>query len=171
MVELPLFGEREIAFLAALRSARIKFLVVGLSAAALQGAPVVTRDVDLWVSDVGSEKFLAVLKRFGATYVPPVGLNPPMIVGKRIEFFDLVVSVQGLDGFVAEYERALEIKVGTTKVRVLPLDRIIASKRAVNRPKDRAVLPVLEDVLRTIKEARPSRYAVSVRKTARAKSK
>lgn len=47
MAELPLFGEREIAFLAALRSARIKFLVVGLSAAALQGAPVVTRDVDL----------------------------------------------------------------------------------------------------------------------------
>lgn len=66
MAELPLFGEREIAFLAALRSARIKFLVVGLSAAALQGAPVVTRDVDLWVSDVGSEKFLAALKRFGA---------------------------------------------------------------------------------------------------------
>ena len=66
MAELPLFGEREIAFLATLRSARIKFLVVGLSAAALQGAPVVTRDVDLWVSDVGSEKFLAALKRFGA---------------------------------------------------------------------------------------------------------
>ena len=66
MAELPLFGDREIAFLAALRSARIKFLVVGLSAAALQGAPVVTRDVDLWVSDVGSEKFLAALKRFGA---------------------------------------------------------------------------------------------------------
>ena len=53
VAELPLFGEREIAFLAALRAARVEFLVVGLSAAALQGAPVVTRDVDLWVRDPG----------------------------------------------------------------------------------------------------------------------
>ena len=164
MAELPLFGEREIAFLDALRAAQVEFLVVGLSAAALQGAPVVTRDVDLWVRDLGDEKFRAVLKRFGAAYVPPVGLNPPMIVGKRIALFALVVSMQGLDSFAVEYRRSREIKVGTTTVRVLPLDRIIASKRAVNRPKDRAVLPVLEDVLRTIKEARPSQYAVRPRK-------
>jgi hypothetical protein len=168
---LPLFGERELAFLAALRAARVKFLVVGLSAAALQGAPVVTRDVDLWVSDVADDKFRAVLKRFGAAYVPPVGLSPPMIVGKRIDMFDLVVSMQGLNSFAVEYRRSREIKVGTTRVRVLPLDRIIASKRAVNRPKDRAVLPVLEDVLRTIKEARPSPYAVLPRKTTRAKAR
>ena len=171
MAELPLFGEREIAFLAALRAARVEFLVVGLSAAALQGAPVVTRDVDLWVSDVADEKFLAVLKRFGAAYVPPVGLNPPMIVGKRIVVFDLVVSMHGLNSFAAEYRHSREIGVGTTKVRVLPLDRIIASKRAANRPKDRAVLPVLEDVLRTIKEARPSQYSAPRRKRARAKAK
>ena len=171
MAAPPLFGEREIAFLAALRAARVEFLVVGLSAAALQGAPVVTRDVDLWLSDAADEKFHAVLKRFGATYVPPVGLNPPMIVGKRIDIFDLVVSMQGLHSFAAEYRRSLEIEVGTTTVRVLPLDRIIASKRAVDRPKDRAVLPVLEDVLRTIKEARTSPYAAPARKTARVKAK
>ncbi len=166
MAELPLFGKREIAFLAALRAARVEFIVVGLSAAALQGAPVVTRDVDLWVNDVADENFLAVLKRFGAAYVPPVGLNPPMIVGKRIDAFDLVVSMQGLNSFAAEYRRSRDIVVGTTKVRVLPLDRVIASRRAVNRPKDRAVLPVLEDVLRTIKEARPAQYGVRPRKRA-----
>lgn len=106
MAELPLFGEREIAFLDALRTARVEFLVVGLSAAALQGAPVVTRDVDLWVRDLGDERFHAVLKRFGAAYVPPVGLNPPMIVGKRIDMFDLVVSMHGLESFA----RALRAK-------------------------------------------------------------
>jgi len=171
VAELPLFGKSEIAFLSALRAAGVEFLVVGLSAAALQGAPVVTRDVDLWMRDLNDEKFVAVLKRFGAAYVPPVGLNPPMIVGRRIAMFDIVVSMHGLEGFAAEYRRSREIDVGTTKVRVLPLDRIIASKRAVNRPKDRAVLPVLEDVLRTIKEARPSQYAVPSRKKARAKAK
>ena len=171
MAELPLFGESEIAFLAALRAAGVEFLVVGLSAAALQGAPVVTRDVDLWMRDLTDEKFFAVLKRFGAAYVPPVGVNPPMIVGRRIAMFDVIESMHGLDGFAPEYRRARDIDVGTTTVRVLPLDRIIASKRAANRPKDRAVLPVLENVLRTIKEARPSQYAAHGRKVARAKPK
>ena len=171
MAELPLFGESEIAFLSALRAADLEFLVVGLSAAALQGAPVVTRDVDLWMGDLEDEKFFAVLKRFGAVYVPPVGLNPPMIVGRRIAMFDIVVSMQGLEGFAAEYRRSPEIDVGTTRVRVLPLDRIIARKRAANRPKDRAVLPVLENVLRTIKEARPSQYTARGRKLVRAKPK
>ena len=35
---------------------------------------------------------------------------------------------------------------------VLPLERIIASKRATDRPKDRAILPVLEDALRVLRE-------------------
>jgi len=118
----------------------------------------------LRVRDLADEKSHAVLKRFGAAFVPPVGLNPPMIVGKRIAVFDRVVSMQGLDSFAAEYRHSREIKVGTTTVRVFPLDRIIASQRAVNRPKDRAVRPVLEDVLRTIKEARPSQCAVRLRK-------
>ena len=171
MAELPLFGESEIAFLGALRAAHVEFLVVGLSAAALHGAPVVTRDVDLWLRDLADENFFAVLKRFGATYVPPVGSNPPMIVGRRIAMFDIVASMHGLDGFAAEYRRSREIDLGKTKVRVLPLDRIIASKRAANRPKDRAVLPVLANVLRTIKEARPARYAAPRRKLVRAKPK
>ena len=171
MEKLPLFGESEIAFLEALRAAHVDFLVVGLSAAALQGAPVVTRDVDLWFRDLTDENFFEVLRRFGATYVPPVGLNPPMIVGSRIAMFDIVVSMHGLEGFSAEYRRSREIEVGATMVRVLPLERIIASKRAANRPKDRAVLPVLENVLRTIKEARPSRYAEPGRKLVRAKPK
>jgi hypothetical protein len=151
VAELPLFGEREIAFLAALHAARVEFLVVGLSAAALQGAPVVTRDVDLWVRDLGDEK-------------PKFARTPG-------DIFKLVASMHGLNSFAAEYRHSREIDVGTTTVRVLPLDRIIASKRAANRPKDRAVLPVLEDVLRTIKEARPSQYAAPPRKRARPKAK
>jgi hypothetical protein len=42
---LPL-SESELGLLASLLRHRIRFLVVGLSAAALQGAPVVTEDVD-----------------------------------------------------------------------------------------------------------------------------
>jgi len=37
---------------------------------------------------------------------------------------------------------------------VLPLERIIASKKATGRPKDRAILPALEDALRVIRSRR-----------------
>jgi transcriptional regulator with XRE-family HTH domain len=138
---------RSASRLAAPRAARVEIFVVGLSAASLQGAPVATRNVDLWVSDVGDEK--------------------PATVRRPSDMFKIVVSMHGLNSFAVEYRRSREIKVGTAKVRVRPLDRIIASKRAVNRPQDRAVLPVLEDVLRTITEALPSQYAVPRRKRTR----
>jgi hypothetical protein len=37
--------------------------------------------------------------------------------------------------------------VGNVAARVLPLARILVSKRAAARPKDQLVIPVLEDVL------------------------
>jgi len=49
---------------------------------------------------------------------------------------------------------AVQIPLGNVEVPVLPLSRIIASKRATNRPKDRAILPVLEDALRVIQSRR-----------------
>ena len=43
---------------------------------------------------------------------------------------------------------------------MLPLSRIIASKKATGRPKDRAILPVLEDTLRVLESRkRPARKA------------
>jgi len=38
-------------------------------------------------------------------------------------------------------------------VRLLPLDRIIASKRAANRPKDQVVIPALEEALAAIEDS------------------
>ena len=48
----PLLGESELRFLRALLQRKVPFMLVGLSAAALQGAPVVTLDVDLWFEDL-----------------------------------------------------------------------------------------------------------------------
>jgi hypothetical protein len=49
---LPL-SESVLRLLSSLLRHRVRFLVVGLSAAALQGAPVVTEHVDLWFEDLG----------------------------------------------------------------------------------------------------------------------
>jgi hypothetical protein len=54
---------------------------------------------------------------------------------------------EGLDEFVLEYGRSLVLELDGISVRVLPLDRIIASKRAAGRAKDLAVIPALEAAL------------------------
>jgi len=51
-VPLP-FSESELRLLQVLLKRKVRFMVVGLSAATLQGAPVVTQDVDLWFENPG----------------------------------------------------------------------------------------------------------------------
>ena len=51
------FAESEVRLLTALLSARIRFMVVGLAAATMQGAPVVTQDVDLWFEKLATRRF------------------------------------------------------------------------------------------------------------------
>jgi hypothetical protein len=56
-VAAPLpFSESELRLLRVLLKRKVRFMVVGLSAATLQGAPVVTQDVDLWFENLGELK-------------------------------------------------------------------------------------------------------------------
>lgn len=126
-------------------------MVIGLSAAALQGAPVVTQDIDLWFKDLNSKTFRTALKEANVTYVPSFGLNPPMLAGESTALIDLVVGVTGLNDFEDEFKNAIEIKLTSFSIKVLPLERIIKSKKKLGRSKDKLVLPVLEDVLKTIR--------------------
>ena len=123
------------------------FLIVGLSAAALQGAPVVTQDVALWFERLDDPKLVAALRQVNGAYVPPTAITPPMFAGEGLELFDVVLRMDGLEGFAVEWENALPMTVGDVAARVLPLARILVSKRAAARPKDQLVIPVLEDVL------------------------
>ena len=147
MAELPLLTERELRFVRALVHHEVRFLIVGLSAAALQGAPVVTQDVDLWIGRLDDPRFVAALQQVGGAYVAPTLLTPPMLAGEGLELFDLVLSMSGLRSFDEEWTDAIELTIGDVVTRVLPLKRILASKRAANRPKDRLVIPVLEEVV------------------------
>jgi hypothetical protein len=53
----------------------------------------------------------------------------------------------GLRPFADEYAEAVERTIGGIRLRVLPLERVIASKRSINRVKDQAQLPALEATL------------------------
>ena len=142
-----IFFESELAFLVELQRRRVRFMIVGLSAATLQGVPVVTQDVDLWFARPGAQRMLAAVKAVGGFYVAPTAFTPPRLGGEAIKLYDIVTEMHGLKSFDAEYRRAKTIALGDLRLKVLPLERIIVSKRAAKRPKDSAQIPMLEAAL------------------------
>lgn len=78
MADPLIFGEHEVEFLKELVRQKVDFMIVGLSAAALQGAPVVTQDIDLWFRKLPNPGIDRALKKVNGIYVPPISGNPPM---------------------------------------------------------------------------------------------
>jgi predicted nucleotidyltransferase len=144
-------AERE--FLQALGELGVRFLIVGVSAASLQGARVATEDVDLWLADLGDPRIGEAARRVGGIWVPGnFGMQPPTLGGKLGDRFDIVLTMSGLRDFETEYAGSKLVEIDGIHVRLLPLDRIIESKRAADRPKDRAALPALEAALAVAQE-------------------
>lgn len=137
----------ERVLLAALNRHRVRFLVVGLGAALIEGAPVATQDIDLWLEHPADERVAAAARDAGGFWLSGFGMQPPAFGGDGLERLDVVLTLHGLDSFDVEYERSAEREIDGVPVRVLPLERIIVSKRSTNRPKDRAALPALEATL------------------------
>lgn len=151
MDEQPLFSNKEQAFLKALEDAGAPYLIVGLSAALIQGAPVVTQDIDLWFEQVPSDALQRALEQVDGGYVPSIMMNPPMIFGEGLSQFDIVMNIGGIGSFAEEYQNALEVELQGVCVKILPLDKIIKCKEYANRLKDRAVLPALYAALEAIR--------------------
>ncbi len=61
MAEVLPLSKTELRLLETLLRHKIRFMVVGLSAAALQGAPVVTEDIDLWFDNLSDPKLMQAL--------------------------------------------------------------------------------------------------------------
>lgn len=128
----------------------MRYLVIGLGAAVLQGAPVSTQDIDLWFEHPGSDAVRAAAAAVGAFWISAFGLQPPGLGGTGLERIDTVLTAHGLASFDAEYAGAVPMMIDGIPVKVLPLARVIASKRATNRPKDVAAMPALEATMRAL---------------------
>jgi hypothetical protein len=72
-----------------------------------------------------------------------------MLAGEGAELFDIVVRMDGLGTFADEIKNCVNILLGHQKLKVLSLERILASKIAANRAKDKLTIPVLQDALAT----------------------
>ena len=113
----PILSTEEKAFLESLIRNEVHFMIVGLTSAVMQGAHVVTQDIDLWIDDLGSDSFLKAVKESNAIYIAPgvAGSNPPMLGPSELRIFDLVTHMHGLESFSNEYEQAIEIEISGLK--------------------------------------------------------
>jgi hypothetical protein len=149
--KLPLSDE-EVALLRELGRANVPFMLVGLAAAVLQGADAVTKDIDLWFESIADPRVAEAARKVGATFV--WRNDPPLFSGPGLDDVDVVIHCDGLRDFRAEYAASIEVGVTSdTTLRVLPIERVLASKRAAGRPKDKAVIPALEAAIAAIKES------------------
>jgi hypothetical protein len=137
----------ERALLRALDALEVRYLLVGMGAALIEGAHGTTQDLDVWLGRIDPASVGEAARRAGGFYTSGMGLQPPTIGGDGLDRVDLVLTAQGLDPFEDEYSRAHEYDLDGLRVRVLPLERVIASKRAAGRAKDLAQLPLLEAAL------------------------
>jgi hypothetical protein len=123
----------------------IRFQMVGMSAAIIQGVPATTLDTDLWV-DLPERQYVRLLnlvvKQGGTALARTVYA---LADGSLVNF---IFGMTGLGAFAEEYAQAREILWNGLRIRVLPLGRIYASKQAAGRQKDLAHLPLLRRVLR-----------------------
>lgn len=131
----------------ALNERGVRFLVIGLGAALLEGAPVATQDLDVWFETIADPRIADAAGDAGGFWISGFGAQPPAFGGAGLERIDVVLTAHGLDPFPVEHDRSVVHEVDGVNLRVLPLDRIIATKRATGRAKDLAQLPALEATL------------------------
>jgi hypothetical protein len=122
-------------------------------AAIEQGAPLMTVDYDFWVR-LPERQYIRIL-----TLVEK--LNGTIRAKTLYELSDgtqvnAVFQPNGLRSFETEWGKCRLGKLDGVPVRILPLCRVIASKRAANREKDIAVLPILTRTLRMAKRLEKS---------------
>ena len=107
-----IFSNQEAEFLRELIRQNVDFMIVGLSAAALQGAPVVTQDVDLWFENLEDPGIKRALHKVSGSYIPTIAMNPPMFQGDAVNLFDIVMHMHGLRDFKDEQKNAIKVPLG-----------------------------------------------------------
>ncbi len=78
---------------AALRARGVRFLIVGLGAAVLEGAPVATQDIDVWFETIDSEQIKLAAQ------------------DDELSRINVVPTAHGLRRFAEEYDAGIEREI------------------------------------------------------------
>ena len=157
--------------LAALVARRIRFVVVGGVAATVQGSARFTNDIDTCYDAAPDnlERLAALLSEWHA-YLRGVERGLPFIMDVRALLttpimtlttdmgdLDVLDRVPGVGDYQAVNDASEAARIGAVTFRTLTLEALIASKRAVRRPKDVEHLVELEALLALRNRERRSR--------------
>jgi hypothetical protein len=148
-----------LALLRVLHRHRVKHIVVGMTAAVLQGAPAVTLDLDVVyaLDPENVDRLLDALTELDATFrhddrrISPNRSHLESAGHKLLTTvfgdLDLLGTIDDGAGHDALLPDSLELGLADRPVRVLRLRRLIEIKERAGRPKDLAVLPLLRSTL------------------------
>jgi len=125
----------------------IEYMIVGGASAAIQGFNIVTQDIDLYVDKTieNKEKLKIALKKLGFKLsvkdVENIDKGKDFIQFNKPYELDIMFAPDGFEN----YDEAKKYKIKKDQFSLMSLDGIIKSKKAANRPKDKAVLQLLID--------------------------
>jgi hypothetical protein len=139
---------------ATLKAERIKFMLVGMSAANLQGVLASTVDVDVWLDLAPRQSMRAinVCRKLKATIQ-----SPNKIYLRHETPLDFIYEIDGLKTFAAESRGAKKLPFHGLTIPVLPLERICKSKKIVARDKDKLHILLIRQLLKSEKAIRKPR--------------
>lgn len=131
----------------------LEAVLIGNAAAALQGAPVTTLDFDFLFrkTPANLRKLKAIATAVNAVILRPYYPASDLLFrlsrdsdGLQVDFMG---AIDGIPSLTTLLSRAKAVTFAHALLLVASLPDIIKSKRAANRPRDLAVLPILEQTL------------------------
>jgi len=134
-----------VRLLEALEAEKIRYVMIGMSAAIAQGVVGSTLDIDLWI-DLPPRQYMRVLniaRRLGAS----VAANTVVYLENGIPV-NFVYEVTGLGKFRSEARQPPRVLIAGHATPVLPLKKILQSKRAIGRDKDKLHIHQIQEFLR-----------------------
>jgi hypothetical protein len=149
---------------------RLEAILTGNAAAALQGAPITTIDVDFFFrrTPVNMKKLKALARDLGAQILQPYyPLSGLLRVMRDWDEFrvDFMTVINGVASFEGLRKRAKLVPLGAGNLLVAGLPDIIKSKKAAGRNQDLAVPGILEKTLKKPRITRKARLAALKRES------
>ena len=131
--------------LEALETENIRFILIGMSAAIVQGVMETTLDVDLWI-DLPKRQYMRV-QNIARSAGCAVAANTVVYAedGTPVNF---VYEVNGLGAFASERKNTEPMAFRGKIMPVLKLERILKSKETIRRDKDLAHIIHIRELLR-----------------------
>ena len=139
---------------------KVEYIVVGGVAAVIHGVPVTTFDLDalVRVNEDNASRLVGALEDLDARYRAQASTIRPnkkdVLAGGHLLLMTRAGPLDVL-GFIGDSDRyedliafSSEVAMTIGSFRVLDLEELVRQKQATRRPKDRAVLEMLEEVLR-----------------------